>query len=336
VIDCDVHCAPASIAALEPYLDEYWRDYLANAELVLSPSLQGAYPAGLLAAEVPGDVETLRAAVLADADAAVLTCLTPFESSSNVYFEAALCRAINDWLREQWLEREPRLRASLTVPVLDPDAAAEEIDRLGSHPGFTQVLLPVRTQAPYGNRRYAPIHAAAERHGLALALHAWGRPGNAPTPSGFARTYLQDYLANSQIVAQAHVTSLVAEGVFDRHPGLRVVLAECGFAWLPFLLWRFDKDWKAIWREVPWVRERPSAYVRRHVRATTTPAQLPRDPAVLARLPALLHADELLLYASDYPHRHGGTADPLLAQLDDAGRHAVLHANAAELHGIAA
>jgi predicted TIM-barrel fold metal-dependent hydrolase len=336
VIDCDVHCAPASIAALEPYLDEYWRDYLANSELVLSPSLQGAYPPAVLAGPMPGDVDAVRAAVLDEAAAAVLTCLTPFESSHNVYFEAALCRAVNDWLRDEWLEREPRLRASLTVPVLDPDAAADEIDRLGPYPGFTQVLLPVRTETPYGNRRYAPIHAAAERHGLALALHAWGRPGNAPTTSGFARTYLQDYLANSQVIAQAHVTSLVAEGVLDRHPGLRVVLAECGFTWLPFLLWRFDKDWKAIWREVPWVRERPSAYVRRHVRATTTPAQLPRDPAVLRRLPALLHADELLLYASDHPHRHGGSVQPLLAELDEAGRAAVLHGNAAELHGIAA
>src|SRR5690606_28259514 len=99
-----------------------------------------------------------------------------------------------------------------------------------------------------------------------------------------AASYLQDYVSNSQVTVQAHVTSLVSEGVFERFPGVRVVLAECGFAWLPFLLWRFDKDWKALWREVPWVKERPSAYVRRHIRATTAPAQLPQDRATIARL----------------------------------------------------
>ena len=58
--------------------------------------------------------------------------------------------------------------------------------------------------------------------------------------------------------------SLVSEGVFERFPDLRVVLIECGFAWLPLLLWRFDKDWKGVWREVPWLKHRPSEYVAEH------------------------------------------------------------------------
>jgi predicted TIM-barrel fold metal-dependent hydrolase len=68
----------------------------------------------------------------------------------------------------------------------------------------------------------------------------------APTSTGTATTYYEDYLYNSQIIAPNQVLSLVAEGVFDRHPDLRVCLAELGFAWLPSLLWRFGKDWKAL------------------------------------------------------------------------------------------
>ena len=89
-------------------------------------------------------------------------------------------------------------------------------------------------------------------------------------------------------------------------------MLECGFTWLPFLLWRFDKDWKGVWREVPWVKERPSAYVLRSMRFSTAPAALPADPAVLARIPDLMPVADLLMYASDHPHRHGGTVEPLL------------------------
>jgi hypothetical protein len=138
------------------------------------------------------------------------------------------------------------------------------------------------------------------------------------------------------MVAQAQVLSLVSEGVFDRVPALRVVLLECGFSWLPPLLWRFDKDWKAVWREVPWVKDKPSEYVRRHVRAATAPAQLPADPTQAAQLAEMLAASEMLVFASDFPHEHGdGNLDTLLEVLDDAGREAVLRGNAAALYGLA-
>ena len=74
------------------------------------------------------------------------------------------------------------------------------------------MLLPIRTEAPYGNPRHHRVWEAAERAGLVLGLHAWGRVGNAPTASGFTRSYVEDYAANSQVVVQAHVTSLVSRG----------------------------------------------------------------------------------------------------------------------------
>ena len=107
---------------------------------------------------------------------------------------------------------------------------------------------------------------------------------------------------------------------------------ECGFAWLPPQLWRFDKDWKGVWREVPWVKERPSAYVRRHMRFTTEPAQLPADPEQIAQVVAMV-GPELLLYASDHPHRHGDAGERLLAALGDEDAEAILRGNALEFYG---
>ena len=339
VVDADVHVAPETLEPLLEHMEAYWADYVGNAELRLSPTMNGMYPpiSFLPGKEegtvtpVPATLEDLRSG-LGDDRTAVLNCLTPFDASHNVYYEAALCGGINDWLRAEFLERDPRLRASLLVPTLDVDAAVQEIERLGSHPGFVQVLLPVRTETPWGNKRFQRLHDAAARHGLVLGLHAWGRVGNAPTASGFTTSYLEDYASNSQIIAQAHLTSLVSEGAFERTPDLKVAILECGFTWLPFLLWRFDKDWKGIWREVPWVKERPSSYVLRSMRFSTAPAQLPADPAVLARIPDLIPVGELLMYASDHPHRHGGSIDPLLDVLDADAREAILSGNAANLY----
>jgi predicted TIM-barrel fold metal-dependent hydrolase len=177
------------------------------------------------------------------------------------------------------------------------------------------------------------IFEAAVRHDLRVALHAWGRAGNASTPSGFTSTYLEDYVGN-QPIAQAQILSLVCEGVFDRFPELHVLLTECGFAWLPPLLWRFDKDWRGVWREVPWVSEKPSAYVHRHFRATTAPAHLPDDATAVAELAQMLDAGTFLLFASEYPHAHGDGMESLLGVLDDGDREAVLLGNALSFYGL--
>jgi predicted TIM-barrel fold metal-dependent hydrolase len=337
-IDCDVHVAPASIDTLAPYMDDYWRDYLANAGLRLSPNVTGAYPESDPAS--PADVDALREQLLDPSGLrhAVLTCLSAFDASRNAYFEAAICKAINDWLAAEWLARDERLRASMVIPTLDEQAAIQEVERVGSQPGFVQVLVPIRTDARWGLRRFHELHEAIAAQELVLGLHAWGRPGLAPTASGFTHSYFEDYLANSQVIAQAQVMSLVSEGVFDRVPSLRVALLECGFSWLPPMLWRFDKDWKAVWREVPWVKDRPSEYVKRHFRATTAPAQLPADAAQTAQLAEMLGASELLVFASDHPHVHGesGSLDVLLDAIGDEGRAAVMHGNAAELYRLPA
>jgi len=328
---------------LLPYLSDYWRQYLEGAMIGLH-GLIDAYPPGaptsaserarsFPAPAVPSGYPALRERVLdeADAELIVLNCLTALEAHRNPYYAAALATAVNDWVRDEFLSRDERLRASIALSIAVPDDAVAEIERRADDPRWVQVLLPVRSELPWGHPSHHAIFAAAERHGLAIGLHAWGRPGQAPTPNGFTSTYFEDYLAN-QAVAQSQLVSLVCEGVFERYPDLRVVLIECGFAWLAPLLWRFDKDWKGIWREVPWVKQLPSEYVYRHVRATTGPAHLPREPRAIRQLLETIDVGRLLAYASDYPHDHGGGLPRLLSELDNERRDAVLTTNAAALY----
>ena len=329
-IDCDVHCAPESMEVLLPYLDDYWRSYIDDATIRLADL---AYPPGAATSGPPGPATYDDLVPLLDRDAprrVVLSCLVLDGVHRNPHYAAAVATAVNEWLRDEWLARDDRLRAGLVVSTLDIPAAVAEVERLAGDDRFVQILLPVRTDVPYGNRLYHPLYEAAERHGLQVAIHAWGRAGAAPTTTGLATTYLEDYLSNAHI-AEIQVLSLVAEGVFDRFPGLGVVFAECGFGWLPSLLWRFDKDWKGVWREVPWVKERPSQYVRRHIRLTTAPAHLPRAPEEVAQVLEMVGAD-MLLYASDAPHDHGGSGGALLRHLGPEEADAILRGNAAAFY----
>jgi len=333
-IDCDVHCAPASYDALLPYLSDYWRQNIAEAGIRLT-GVAHAYPHGVVAA-APSSYEELTSRVLDGAAAprlVLLNCLTGFETHRNPYFSAAVASATNDWMREEMLARDDRLRASLVVSTVSTEDAVAEIERVGDDPRFVQVLLPVRGDLPWGHKINHPIFAAARSHSRQVALHAWGRAGKAPTPSGFTTTYLEDYVGN-QPIAQAQVLSFVSDGVFERFPDLRVAVAECGFAWLAPLLWRFDKDWKGVWRELPWLKRRPSEYVVEHFCFTTAPAHLPDEAAAVGQLLEMMDAPGMLTYASDYPHEHGDGMSLLLDQLSEDERRRVLWGNAAALYGL--
>jgi uncharacterized protein len=331
-IDCDVHVAPESYQTLFPYLSDYWRQYITEAGVRLN-GLAHAYPRAV-ATPAPSSYEGLAERVLegdGDARIFVLNCLTGFETHRNPYFSAAVASAVNDWVRSEFLARDSRLRASVAVSTVSAEDAVSEIERVGEDPQLVQVLLPVRADLPWGHKNHHALFAAASERGLQVGLHAWGRAGKAPTPSGFTTTYLEDYVGN-QPIAQAQVLSFVSEGVFERFPELRVVVIECGFAWLAPLLWRFDKDWKGVWREVPWVKRRPSEYVREHFRFTTAPSHLPPDPAALDQLLEMLGGSGMLVYASDYPHEHGDGLPALLGRLTEEQRRAVLRETAVELY----
>jgi len=238
-----------------------------------------------------------------DVQYAVLNCLYGVQLIHNEDWAAAMAQALNDWQTVEWLEKEPRLRASIVVPTRNPELAAEEIDRLGNHPGFVQVLVLARTEMPLGKRHYWPIYEAAERHGLAIGIHAGGSAGNPIMQVGWPSYYIEDYVSLAQAF-QSQVISLVSEGVFAKFPSLRVVLIEGGFTWLPSLLWRFDKYWKGTRWEVPWVDRLPSEIIREHIRLTVQPVDEPPNPEQLLQIIEQLGSEEILLFSTDYPHWH--------------------------------
>jgi predicted TIM-barrel fold metal-dependent hydrolase len=351
LIDCDFHNGWRDARVLLPYLDPYFRDFLERGEL---PGGRDSFPhahrpwlhpEGFMRTDaVPADGATpgsdyeLAREQLLDrygVEYAILTGEEAIEVSTlaNPHLATALARAYNDWMLDEWLPRDPRLKGSLVVAPQDPHAAAEEIRRLGGHPDIVQVLVSTGSQRPYGDPFYHPIWDAAAEVGLPAAAHLGGQGGVNTNPTGCGPpTFFWEAHALLCETGMGHVASLIAHGVFERWPNLRFVLIECGVAWLPGIIWRLDADYKALRKETPWLKRLPSEYARDHIRLTTQPLERAAERRHLWSLLEAIDAEHTLLYASDYPH--WDFDDPTRLPLPDEWKRRIFAENARELYGL--
>ncbi len=251
-------------------------------------------------------------------------------------YAAAVAAAENDELAERWLTYSERLVGSIVVSPQDPERAAAEIRRHAGSGGFVQVLMPSGSNRGYGQRCFHPIYEAAAEAGLPVAIHP-GTEGVGvsapPTACGYPTSYLEWHtdLVQSYL---GHVVSLILEGVFVKFPSLRFVLVEGGVAWLPPVLWRLDKNWKALRIQTPWLKRLPSEYAHEHLLLTTQPIEEPERREHLEQMLAMFAAERMLMFSSDYPHWDGDTPDFVSGRMPDRLRERVMHQTAAELYGL--
>lgn len=345
VIDCDVHVNVPSLETLFDYLDPVWVEASRERGFRRPPGLNLIYPPALETTARkewrPADGSTpastlklLQEQILdpSNVEKAVLNCYYAVDSVRHPDWGPALARAVNDWLIKEWLDKDPRIVASMVVPARDAVAAAEEIERVGSHPGFVQVLLPVRSDRLYGQRVFWPMFEAMERHRLVVGLHWGGLAENGPTPTGYASWFVEEYAEEPQLFG-SQMTSMIIEGLFQKFPGLKVSMLEGGFTWLPTWSWNMNKKWKGLRRDFPWVDRLPTEIIRDHFRFSIAPADL-GPPAQMERILKWLNSDDLLMYASDYPHLHTDDLQEFLGVMSETMRANVMSETARRWYGL--
>lgn len=349
IVDCDIHPGIKSPSDIRSRLPKRWQEHFdlygsylrqpvmgTQIYLRMSPGTarEDAWPPN---GGIPGsDLEFMRTQHL-DANNVEYGILHPLAPSGfdqrNLEYGAAICSAVNDWQSEYWLDAEPRLRGSITVPQENPEAAIREIERRAQDRRFVQISFAAYASEPLGRQRYWPIFEMAEKVGLPVGLHIGGVNGFPPSGCGWPSYYMEHHFSSVPAMASL-VVSLVLEGVFERYPKLRVILTEAGFAWVPSLCWRLDQHWERMRSEVPHLKEPPSYYIKKHVYYTTQPIEEPTKPGQLRQLIDLIGWDRLF-FSTDYPH--WDFDDPNYAfrmKLSEKEREMVFRANAKEVYGL--
>jgi predicted TIM-barrel fold metal-dependent hydrolase len=224
---------------------------------------------------------------------------------------AAVFSAFNRWLADDWGYRyEGRMFAVPYVPLLDPAAAAAELQRLvdADAPVVKVRSAPVPVQGGYRSP-FDPVYDAfwglAAESGIVVATHAgldgydavvqmWepGGPGN--TESSLFRSPLRGIVTKGRAVTDFYAAALCHK-IFERFPRLRMASVENGASWVPDLLHRLDD---AANRNPGYFRDSPREVFGEHVWVTPFWEDSVRELAQDIRL------DRLLL-GSDWPHAEG-------------------------------
>jgi len=246
--------------------------------------------------------------------------------------------AYNDWLVEFCAAAPERLIGAGILPADDPTLATEELLRVARLGLRHVVLLAAAADPPLYHPSWEPFWAAAAESGVPIGMHlVVSAPQAHPGVSPLAASMTNGVQVPLQLLDP--LVGLIFSGVLERHPDLRLVLAESGIAWLPYVLQRMDNEYRKyvevrdVWAQRGWklLEGRPSEYFHRQVWATF------QDDAVgLAQLSVI--GEDRVMWASDYPHPDStwpNSRQIIAAQMEglsEATRRAVTRDNARALY----
>ena len=215
-------------------------------------------------------------------------------------------RVYNDWLKDFCSVAPERL---LGVPMLppSPEAAVTELKRLAAKGWAKQVNLQVAVAEPQiSDPRWDPLFSLLEETGIILSWHV-----TVFATAGAAFDPLRGKPGLTFLHAKSFVTQfldpfvdLFAYGILERHPKLRIVIAESGVGWVPWVIEELDyrhwRLWEAeeFWADkggIPHNKEKPSELFKRQVYGT-----FQQSPTAMRLLE--FWGPDNLLWATDYPH----------------------------------
>ncbi len=205
-----------------------------------------------------------------------------------------IAQAMNDGFAELARAYPDRLLPLATLPMQDPSAAAQELERAVRVLGLRGAAICTHVNGLDLDRpEFRPVLATAARLNAPIFLH----PQNAGDISRLEAYHLWNLVGFPTESAVA-VSRLILGGVFEELPGLTVVLAHGG-GFFPYQIGRLDHGYHARSELQAALPRPPSAYL-----GQIYADSLIHDSRSLRFLIDRLGADHVVL-GSDYPFDMG-------------------------------
>jgi uncharacterized protein len=266
------------------------------------------------------------------------------------HWAIAACRAYNTWLYEKFTSKSSRLKGMALLPIQDVEAAVAELHRAVTEFGMVGGMLPSNGEGikdHLGAKVYWPIYQEAEKLGCALAVHVGSL--HHLGMDGFSTYYPVHALGHPFGIA-IQAAGIMAHGIFDKFPKVRVAFLEGGSTWVPFFIDRLDRSYHATHLQVdlhnelvggPKEGEKASDYLRRQIREGRMYVGFDVDDAGLG-FAVQKAGREAFVFGSDFPHEVFNAEkcrreiDELLSRSDltQADKEAVLGGNARRFYGL--
>ncbi|MEI9851327.1 MAG: amidohydrolase family protein [Sphingomonas sp.] len=226
---------------------------------------------------------------------------------------AELAALANDRMAEVVRAHPTRFAGLASFAPQDPDRAAQEIERARGTLGLHGLVVNSHTNDEYlDDPKFSPILEAAEATDSALYIHP--RAPSAHLAGACSSYGMSSALWGYGLEVSTHAVRLMASGVFDRFPKLKIVLGHMGEG-VHFWLWRMDymhaagaAAGRAGMRRLELT---PSEYFKRNFVITTSGQE---NPHALDYSLKMLGEDNVL-WAIDFPYQ---PTAPAVKFMDDA------------------
>jgi 5-carboxyvanillate decarboxylase len=298
--------------------------------LWLAPGCSLPSPQGLQSALLDTEERRLKVMDEVGIDMQVLSLSFPGVEAIDPSDATHMSKKVNDELFGVVKKHPKRFAAFAAIAPQDPKAAAQELERTVKEYGFKGAMINSHIRGEYlDDQKYWAIFEKAEKLGVPIYIHP-----RQPSPD-----MIKPYLTYPELATPAwgfaaetglHAMRLICSGVFDKHPGLNIILGHLGEA-LPWWLWRLESRWivgKGINSTVK-LAKKPSQYVKENF--YVTPSGMFWHPALQCCYSAL--GADRILFAVDYPYESDKEAVQFMdsASICDGDKEKIYHLNAEKL-----
>jgi len=227
------------------------------------------------------------------------TAWTSLVGHDDPTLEVGVIRAYHRHLSDFSSRYPDRLKSMIVASARDVDAAVHEIREWGKSRWAVAVMPLVTNDIPVDHPSLHPIWRAALDHDLPIVHHSF--TWTPPYFPGYADLWDNIFLgrlASHPWGAMRFIAGVIGGGIMDTYPTLRVGTLECGFGWLPFWGRRMDEQYAYVGSTAE-LKMKPSEYLSsgRYFCSVERHEGADMYDAVTRFL-----GDDVLMYASDYPH----------------------------------